>query len=195
MGGTGRQWSLFLTADHGIVPPSGLFSTYWTHESVSMKCSSSFAALAAIVLGLDMASATMPAAAVITVNQPWLRPAKATQGTEVYMDVTSSEGALLLGAHTDVAGTVTIIAPGKKGVAAGSLALLPGTTVALAPGAYRFALIRVQRPLKLGDRVMLVLAIEMADGSRQDIPVDAEVRMHSPIDDELRAHGHLHSSR
>ncbi|HEY5309654.1 MAG TPA: copper chaperone PCu(A)C [Casimicrobiaceae bacterium] len=160
-----------------------------------MKSSSSFAALAAIVLGLDMASATMPAAAVITVNQPWLRPAKATQGTEVYMDVTSSEGALLLGAHTDVAGTVTMIAPGKKGVAAGSLALLPGTTVALAPGAYRFALIRVQRPLKLGDRVMLVLAIEMADGSRQDIPVDAEVRMHSPIDDELRAHGHVHSSR
>ena len=150
--------------------------------------------LAATVLGMVMALATASAGAVITVNQPWLRPAKVTEATEVYMDVTSSEGALLLGAHTDAAGTVTMLAPGRKGAAAGSLALRPGTTVALAPGAYRFALNRVRRLLKLGDRVLLVLTIEMADGARLDIPVDAEVRMHSPIDDEMRTHGHAHSS-
>jgi copper(I)-binding protein len=157
-----------------------------------MKSGLSIFAHAKPILGLAMALATASAHAVITVNQPWLRPAQATQATEVYMDVTSSEGARLLGARTDAAGAITILAPGRKGVAADNLALPPGATVALAPGAYRFAMKQAGRPLKLGDRVLLVLAVEMADGSRLDVPVDAEVRMHSPIDDELRAHGHAH---
>jgi VCBS repeat-containing protein len=46
------------------------------------------------------------------------------------------------------------------------------------------------RALKLGDRVPLMLTIESGDGSRQEIPIDAEVRRHSPIDDHL--HGHAH---
>lgn len=160
-----------------------------------MKNNSCCGVLPAIVTGLVVALATAPAGAVITVNQPWLRPAQVMQATEVYMDVTSSDGGLILGARTDAAGTVTLLAPGKKAIAADNLVLPPQTTVALAPGAHRFALNRVQRALKLGDRLLLVLVIEMADGSRLDIPVDAEVRMHSPLDDEMRAHGHTHPSR
>jgi len=35
---------------------------------------------------------------------------------------------------------------------------------------------------------VLTLTIEAADGSRRDIPVHAEVRMRSPVADELQAH-------
>jgi copper(I)-binding protein len=160
----------------------------------SMKHDLRSAVLPAIAFGLAIASVTEPAEAVITINQPWLRPAQAAQATELYMDVTSSEGALIVGARTDAATAITLLAPGKKTIPAVNLTLPPQTMVALAPGHYRFGLSRLQRTLKRGDRVLLVLAVEMADGSRQEIPVDAEVRMHSPLDDEMRAHGHAHSS-
>ena len=159
-----------------------------------MKSNLRFAVLPAIIIGLVMVSVTVPAEAVITINQPWLRPAQAAQVTEVYMDVTSSDGALILGARTDAAAAVTLLAPGTKALPAGNLSLPPQTMVALAPGHYRFGLSRLQRALKRGDRVLLVLAVELADGSRQEIPVDVEVRMHSPLDDEMRAHGHAHPS-
>ena len=70
------------------------------------------------------------------------------------------------------------------------ITLPPGKLIALAPGAVRITLRRLTRTLKLGDRVSLVLAVVYDDGSRQSIPVNAEVRLHSPIDDELRAHHH-----
>jgi periplasmic copper chaperone A len=64
--------------------------------------------------------------------------------------------------------------------------------VPLAPGKAHVALVRLKRTVKLGERVALTLTIEGADGVRQDIPVLAEVRMRSPIDDEMRAHHHPH---
>ena len=39
--------------------------------------------------------------------------------------------------------------------------------------------------MKLGERVAITLTIEGADGARQDIPLLAEARMRSPVDDEL----------
>jgi copper(I)-binding protein len=62
--------------------------------------------------------------------------------------------------------------------------------VELAPGQYRIALNQVLRTLKPGDRLNLTLTLELDDGSRQDIDVNAEVRLRSPIDDERRAHVH-----
>jgi VCBS repeat-containing protein len=44
------------------------------------------------------------------------------------------------------------------------------------------------RTLKPGDRFPLTLQIQTADGTRQDIAVDAEVRFESPLDAERRAH-------
>ena len=60
----------------------------------------------------------------------------------------------------------------------------------LKPGAYRFSLAPLNRPLKLGDRVGFVLTVEGADGSRQDVPLSAEVRLRSPYDDYRRGHQH-----
>ena len=134
-----------------------------------------------------------PADAMFIVNQPWVRPAQVARSTEAYMDLTSTDGAALVGVTTAVARTASIRAPGKSTVAARSVALPAQTPVALAPGRYRVALNSLQRTLQLGDRVLMTLTLELADGSRQDIPVDAEVRLHSPIDDEHRAHSHWHT--
>ncbi|SRR5260370_15873312 len=146
------------------------------------------AAACALSLGLS----AQHASALFVVNQPWVRPAQSTQVTEAYMNLTSTEGATLVGAVSAAAGSVAIRAPGKP---AGDLARLPlpaQSLVALGPGGYHLVLRRLMGTLKVGDRVQITLTIENADGSRQDIGVNAEVRLRSPIDDEMRAHKHAH---
>ena len=130
--------------------------------------------------------------AVFIVNQPWVRPAQSGQSSEVYMNLTSTDGAALVAVHTDAAAGIAIRASGKANQTVARLPLPAGTLVALAPGRDRLAMIRLARNFKLGDRIALTLTIEAVDGTRQDIPVQAEVRMRSPIDDELLS-GHKHS--
>jgi len=145
------------------------------------------------MIGLVATIMAAPANALFIVNQPWVRPAQVGQTTEVYMDLTSTDGAKLVGVRTDAAKAATIRAPGKVVIVATKVALPPKTLVALAAGQYRIALSQLVRTLKLGDRVNLTLVIEQDDGSRQDIEVNAEVRLRSPIDDERRAHEHSHA--
>jgi periplasmic copper chaperone A len=145
---------------------------------------------AALIVGLIVSVAQ--AEGLFIVNQPWVRPALAGQSTEAYMDLTSTAGAKLVAVASAVAAAVAIRPPDSQRAAVQTVALPAGTRVALAPGKYRIALQRVARTLKLGDRVPLTLTIEAADGSRQEVSVDAEVRLHSPIDDELHAHKHAH---
>lgn len=146
----------------------------------------------ALIGGLGLGLLAQHASALFIVNQPWVRPAQRLQVTEAYMNLTSTDAVTLVGAVSAAAGSVAIRAPGK---AADNLARLPlpaRSVVALAPGHYRLVLSRLARTLKLGDRVALTLTIEAADGSRQDVSVNAEVRLRSPIDDEMRAHHHAH---
>jgi len=143
-------------------------------------------------LGFALALAAQQASALFIVNQPWARPAQPGQATEAYMDLTSTDGAALVGVTSDAAATATIRAPGKTLGKNLRVPLPAKTLVALAPGGYRIALTGLKQPLKLGDRVQLTLSIEATDGSRQDIGVDAEVRLRSPLDDERRAHQHTH---
>jgi copper(I)-binding protein len=160
---------------------------------VARRCAlrgSVFRLCSALLLGLATALPVSAANAMFIVNQPWVRPAQVAQSTEAYMDLTSTEGATLVGVATDAAKATTIRAPGKAAVTARKVTLPPQALVALAPGRYRIALIYLLRTLKLGDRVPMTLTIELADGSRQDIPIDAEVRLRSPLEDERRAHSH-----
>lgn len=145
----------------------------------------------ALGVGLGLALVAQQASALLIVNQPWVRPAQRAHATEAYMNLTSTEGASVVGVVSDAAG-VSIRGPGSSQRSLQRLALPAQSRVALAPGGYRFALSRLVRTLKLGDRVHLTLTIEAADGSRQDVDVNAEVRMHSPIEDEMRAHKHEH---
>lgn len=130
--------------------------------------------------------------AIFIVNQPWVRPAAQGRSAEVYMDLTSTEGAVLVGARSDLAVAVSIGAPGKSTGDVGRLRLPANAMIRLVPGGYRLVLSKLARPIKLGERVMLTLTIKADDGARQDIPVNAEVRLRSPLDDERRAHGGAH---
>src|SRR5262245_43783198 len=143
---------------------------------------------AGLAIGAALAICAADAHALFIVNQPWVRPAAQGRSTEAYMDLTSTEGAVLVGARSEIA-AVAISAPGKTVRAVERLPLPAHSMVSLAPGGYRLALSKIARSLKLGDRVALTLIIEAADGSRQEIPVNAEARRHSPLDDERRAHG------
>lgn len=132
------------------------------------------------------------AAAVITISEPWVRPGVARQGTEAYFEIASSEPLTLVGARSPAAATVLIRGPGSAVRVQAKLVLPPGSGIRLAPGANRLALGGLQRTLKLGERVPIVLLLEASDGSRRELPVDAEVRRNAPIDDERRAHGRGH---
>jgi len=131
------------------------------------------------------------AQALFIVNQPWVIPAARGASTEVYMDLTSTEGATVVGVRTDAAAAAALLRPGKPSRAAESIVLAPGKLMELRPSSYRIALQRLVRPLKLGDRLLLTLTIQAGDGTRQDIAVDAEARPRSPIEDD-RAHKHAH---
>lgn len=108
------------------------------------------------------------------------------------MEIRSSEGLTIVGVESDVTAEVPMQRPGTKRAAADKIPLPAGTKVKLAPGAYRFLLPKLNRSLKLGDRVALSVILEAPDGSRQVIPVNAEVRRRSAYDDHLRPHSHAH---
>jgi copper(I)-binding protein len=144
----------------------------------------------AFALGLALLLVATDAAAIFIVNEPWVLVAPNGRSAEAYMNLTSTEGATLVGVSTEVTKNVEIRAPGGKRTAVTEIKLPAGKKMALAAGAYRFALAGLDRPLKLGDRVAFVLTIEAADGSRTEVPLNAEVRKHSPTYDHH--HGHAH---
>ena len=130
------------------------------------------------------------AAAVFVVNEPWVLPATRSHSTEAYVNLTSSEGLTLVGVVGDVAADIGVHAAGGPAPKIARLPLPAGATVKLAPGGTRIVLAHVKRSLKLGDRVPLKLVLEDAQGTRQEISVDAEVRRRSPTDDHRRGLGH-----
>jgi copper(I)-binding protein len=146
----------------------------------------------ALACGLSLGLMAQQASALFVVNQPWVRPAQQAGATEAYMNLTSTDGASLVGAASTAAAAVAILAPGKTAKKVDRLSLPAERVVTLAPDGYRIALRRLARTLKVGDRVQLTLTIEAADGTQQEVGVNAEVRLHSPIDDEMHAHTHAH---
>jgi copper(I)-binding protein len=148
------------------------------------------AAGTAAMLGLALALAPAIASAVLIVHVPWVLPAAKGGATDAFMEVTSLEGASLVGGRSAVARSTVLVAPGAKLQPVDRLPLPPGAPVILVPGSYRLHLDAVDRALTIGARVPLVLIFETADGARQEIDVQAEVRRRSAVDDHL--HGHRH---
>ena len=142
----------------------------------------------ALACGLLLLLIAPDASALFIVNLPWMRPAKSGQSTEVYMNLTSTDGATLVAVRTDEAKEVVIRGAGKSLRTIPQLPLPAGMLVALAPDQERIALIKVPRTIKLGDRIALTLTIEGLDGVRREIPVLVEARNRSAVDDERRAH-------
>ena len=154
------------------------------------------AACVMALTGIALASPLRSAAvAVITVSDPWVRVAPNGKSAEAFMEITSSEGGAIVRVESDVSAEVPIQRPGTKRAVADSIALPASTNVKLAPGDYRLLLPKLKRSLKLGDRVALSVIVEAPDGSRQTIPVSAEVRRRSAYDDHLHPlspHSHAH---
>jgi copper(I)-binding protein len=147
-------------------------------------------ACAAIGAGFVLSLVPLTAAAVCIVNVPWVRPAAKGEATEAFMEITSLEGVDLVGGRSAIAAHTVLLAPGAKVRPVDRLALPPGAPVILVPGSYRLQLYPINRTLRLGDWVPLVLITEAADGRREEIAVQAEVRRRSAVDDHL--HGHRH---
>jgi copper(I)-binding protein len=119
-----------------------------------------------------------------------VRGAANARKAEAYMELVSSDGAALVGVRSTGAAGVELRAPGTKRVVVDRIELPKGAKVTLAPAAYRVALSGLAQPLRLGDRIPLVLVVVEADGSSHEYDVNAEVRHHSPTDDHR--HGHAH---
>ncbi len=67
----------------------------------------------ALACGLSLGLMAQQASALFVVNQPWVRPAQQARATEAYMNLTSTDGASLVGATSTAAAAVAILAPGK----------------------------------------------------------------------------------
>lgn len=125
-------------------------------------------------------------AAVISVNEPWMRPAAAGGATEVFMELAVSERATLVDVRTSVASRVTLAQGGQRRAPPFELELAARETLVMRDRGTRIVLSRLERALRRGDRVALTLVLRYADGTTQDVDVDAEVRRRSPSED----HGH-----
>ena len=147
--------------------------------------------LMSAVLPLLVAAATLPGAraqtaAPVEVSGAWARAAVAgQQGTGAVMTLKARRPARLVGAASAVAGVVEIHRMSMEGNvmrmrAVPVLDLPADQAVELKPGGYHVMLLDLQQPLQAGQRIVVELQIETADGRRLRQPVDIEVRAHAP---------------
>ncbi|MEP6702691.1 MAG: copper chaperone PCu(A)C, partial [Betaproteobacteria bacterium] len=147
----------------------------------------------AIVMAAPLLVATTLAAsaahAVFSINEPWVRAGPGRHTAEVFMNLRSSDAAIVVAIDSFAARAVTIRASAPKGggARAETIALPANTVVALTPASIRIRLDGLVRRLKSGEFVPLTLFVRGADGKEQKYFVNAEVRQHSPTDDERDA--------
>jgi copper(I)-binding protein len=141
------------------------------------------------VAGLLAALVAVDASAALSINLPWVRSSSDRRSAQVYLRITSTEDARLVGVSSFAAQTVLMRAPGRP-KALSDIALPAGTLVELEPKGTYIALDKLVRPLKLGEFVPITLTIESAGGMRSQIFINAEVRLRSVIEDEMTPHKH-----
>jgi copper(I)-binding protein len=123
------------------------------------------------------------AQAVLLVDAAWVKPTPDRASTAAYMSITSTEGAVLKEARSTLATSVVIRSASSGARNFPQLALPAGVPVLLAPDAFHLVLRGLAHPLNSGDRVRLVLTIELASGALQEYAVNAEVRERAPAAD------------
>jgi periplasmic copper chaperone A len=147
--------------------------------------------LAAAALLLAVA---LPAAAQVTVSEPWARATVAGQkASGAYMQLTSATNAALVAVASPVAKIVEIHemkmeAGVMKMSAVEKLPLPAGTPVVLKPGGYHVMLMDLTRPLQQGESIPLTLTVADAAGRTQTIEVRASVRPMNAMAPTSRAH-------
>jgi periplasmic copper chaperone A len=135
-----------------------------------------------MLIVISAAAASVPAWAQVEVKSAWVRGTVAAQKTTgAYMEISSVQGASLVGVESAVAGAVEVheMRMDKNVMrmrAVPRLDLPAGKTVELKPGGYHVMLIDLKRPLNKGDSVPLRLKIENKDKTVSTVEVKAEVR-------------------
>ena len=122
----------------------------------------------------------------VDVKSAWARPTVAGQmGTGAFMQLTSRDGARIVGASSDVAGVVEIHEMTMDGGVMRmrplrSLDLPAGSTVELKPGGNHVMLMDLKRPLATGEKIKVELRLETRDKKLVTQPVEVEVRPRAP---------------
>lgn len=146
-----------------------------------------------LVLALMLAA---PALAAVKVDDAWLRgtvPGQDTTGA--YMKLTSSADAALVGARSAVAKAVELHAMSVEGGmmkmrAVPKLVLPAGKTVQLGASGHHLMVVGLTRPLRVGEKVPIILSIEDANGKRSEVEVRATVRPLTGSPDATAEHAH-----
>lgn len=134
------------------------------------------------VVCASLLAASVSGWAQVEVKSAWVRGTVGAQKTTgAYMEISSAQGASLVGAESAAAGEAEVheMRMDKNVMrmrAIPKLDLPAGKTVELKPGGYHVMLIDLKRPLNKGDSVPLRLRIENRDKSVTTIEVKAEVR-------------------
>jgi hypothetical protein len=150
------------------------------------KLRSSLAALAALLVAL-------PAAAQVTVTDPWIRgTVQGQMATGAFMKLQSAKDARLVEAASPVAGVVEIHEMALENNimrmrAVPSLPLPAGRAVELKPGGYHVMLMDLKQQMKEGEVVPVTLVVETA-GKRETIEVKAPVRAPTARSDMMKKH-------
>jgi len=124
---------------------------------------------------------SLPAAAQVTVTDPWVRgTVQGQMATGAFMKLQSSKDARLVEARSPVAGVVEIHEMAMENNvmrmrAVKALELPAGRAVELKPGGYHVMLMDLKQQVKEGEVVPVTLVIE-AGGKRETVEVKATVR-------------------
>ena len=122
----------------------------------------------------------------VEVQSAWARPTVAGQtGTGAFMNLTSKEGARIIGASSDVAGVVEIHEMAMEGNVMRmrpirSLDLPSARMVELKPGGHHMMLMDLKRPLAAGEKIKVELRLETRDKKLVTQPIEIEVRPRAP---------------
>jgi|GEM_PF-305087 len=122
----------------------------------------------------------------LTVSQAWARATVPGQDVAaVYLTVTSTQGAALVGLRSDAAGTVqmhdmTMDGNVMKMRQRERLPLPAGQAVQLQPGGTHLMMQQLKKPLRPGDQVTLSLTLVDQTGLETVVRVDVPVRATSP---------------
>jgi len=127
-----------------------------------------------------LASGGAAGATQVSVKDPWVRATvPAQKSTGAFMQLTSTEDARLVEAHSPAAGTVEIHEMSMTGnvmkmhEVPGGVPLPAGKPVTLGPGGYHVMMMDLKGQVKAGDSVPLTLVIEDKNKQRQTIEVKA----------------------
>jgi copper(I)-binding protein len=137
----------------------------------------------------------LPAAAQVTVTDPWIRGTVPQQmATGAFMQLKSAQDAKLVEARSPVAGVVEIHEMKLENNvmrmrAVPALELPAGRMVELKPGGYHVMLMDLKQQMKEGEVVPVTLVVESA-GKRETIEVRATVRAPTARADSMKKPGH-----